>query len=84
MDLDKYIETIKDPKWEFPKSFSELAKNLFLKLVKVDPLERYTAKEALQHPWITRTPKSIPLSYSDKISYENSKNKLYNVFIITL
>eukprot|EP01022_Parablepharisma_sp_SALTPOND_P017610 TRINITY_DN2841_c0_g1_i1.p1 TRINITY_DN2841_c0_g1~~TRINITY_DN2841_c0_g1_i1.p1 ORF type:complete len:334 (-),score=4.27 TRINITY_DN2841_c0_g1_i1:549-1550(-) len=78
-ELDKYLAKIKAPEWKFPESFSELAKEFFLKLVKGNPLERYTAKEALAHPWITRTPGKIPLSYTETISYENSKVKLVNV-----
>jgi len=79
--VSEYISKIKDPEWVFPENFSELAKDLFLKLVKVDPLERYTAKEALEHPWITRIPGSVPLSYSDSIRYEQSKEKLITVII---
>ena len=76
---DNYLMKIKEPKWRFPKEFSILARDLFLKLVKVDPLERYTAKEALAHPWITRIPNNIPLAYSDKSVYEQSRRKLDNV-----
>lgn len=80
----KYIAQIKDPQWNFPETFSVLAKDLFLKLVKVDPLERYTAKEALGHPWITRVPGSVPLSYSESVRHEHSKEKLITVAIYVM
>lgn len=76
-----YKEKLKNPNWFFPEGFSELAKNLFLKLVKTDPSERYTAQEALKHPWITRIPNEIPLTYYENISYEQSRSKLLNVLI---
>lgn len=77
--IDNYVEQLKDITWSFPNEFSELAREFFAKLVKVDPLERYTAKEALNHPWITRVVGPIPLSYSEDISFNNSKAKLINV-----
>jgi serine/threonine protein kinase len=36
------------------KSISNLASNLFLRLTAIHPASRYTAKDALKHPWITR------------------------------
>lgn len=78
-NLKDYIAKLKEPQWEFPETFSELAKSLFLKLVKVRPFERYTAKEALGHPWITRVPENIPLNYSEALSWNSSKSKLINV-----
>jgi len=33
--------------------FNRLAQDLFLKLTHFDPEERYTASQALEHPWIT-------------------------------
>jgi hypothetical protein len=42
-------------------------------------LEKYTAKEALEHPWITRIPGSVPLSYSESIRYKHPKEKLTTV-----
>ena len=81
--MDSYLLKLQKLKWKFPPSFSELAKGLFLKLVKVNPLERYTAKEALAHPWITRSPVKIPLSYTESISYAQSKVKLINVILVS-
>ena len=45
------------------ESFSTLASSFFQSLVQFKPLKRYTAREALSHPWITRSNQDrIPLS----------------------
>jgi serine/threonine protein kinase len=45
--------------------FSPLARDLFVKLCNIIPSERYTAEQALRHPWITRDLQSpIPLTQS--------------------
>jgi len=77
--INDYIKKLNEPQWEFPDDFSELAKDFFLKLVKIDILDRYTAAEALQHPWITRIPGHIPLSYKQQTSLNHSKEILLNV-----
>lgn len=41
-------------KVEPPNGASWLAQNLFDRLMRIQSLQRYTAKEALTHPWITR------------------------------
>ena len=63
-----------------------LARNLFLKLCKFEPILRYGTYKALNHPWITRSTNSeIPMTlleeYSkcDKIKTFNS---LLSSFII--
>ena len=38
----------------FLRFFFRLAENLFLMLSKKVPTERYSASEALMHPWVTR------------------------------
>jgi len=49
-------------------SFSPLARDLFIKLCNPMPFERYTAEQALRHPWITRDRDSpIPLTQSQKM-----------------
>lgn len=74
-----YSKKLMDPKWNFPSQFSPLAQSLFLQFVKTNPLDRYSAKEALTHPWITRYPGPIPLSYADSLNYEHAKEKLQTV-----
>ena len=47
---------------------SPLAANLFHRLTKFNLKMRYTAHEALKHPWITRLNKTlIPMTLQDKI-----------------
>jgi serine/threonine protein kinase len=62
--------------WKFPSNFSELAKSFFKKLCIYPPSERYDAKQALQHPWITRNIKAeIPLTQKELYSrYEIEAN----------
>ena len=52
----------------FPSHLSPLAKNIFQRLTKFNITMRYTAAEALRHPWITRLNKTlIPMTLQDKI-----------------
>lgn len=76
---EEFSAKLKNPIWNFPDDFSPLAKSLFLYLVKTNPLDRYTAKEALKHPWITRRPGDIPLSYVKEQAYDRAQQKLMNV-----
>ena len=60
---------------------SWLAQNLFLKLTNIQAHQRYTAKDALKHPWITRKQMdNIPKSFMEKMTnmeYEtNLKQKI--------
>ena len=77
--IEAYTVKLKNPIWDFSKGFSKLAKDLFLKLMEINPTKRYTANEALHHPWITRVPNDIPISRSDIFKYENAKVKLKEV-----
>ncbi len=76
---EQYKAKLKDPQWSFPADFSPLAQSLFVRLVKTNPLERYTANEALAHPWIVRRPCTVPLSYADSVGLEHAKEKLLSV-----
>ena len=58
-----------------------LARNLFLKLCKFEPMFRYEPFKALNHPWITRSTKSqIPMTlleeYNKSEKIKNFKNLL--------
>ena len=52
--------------YDFPEPYwteiSDSAKDLVRKLLTVDPRQRYTAAQVLQHPWITGGASSKPLS----------------------
>ncbi len=76
-----YIAKIANPKWTFPPTFSLLARSLFLQLVRVNPLERYSAKEALMHPWITREVSPIPLSFVESAACERARIPLLSVLL---
>ena len=53
-----------------------LARNLFLKLCKFEPIFRYSTIKALIHPWITRSGKSqIPLTIYEEF---NKNDKIIN------
>jgi len=78
-ETKEYIARLENISWTFPKQFTDLAKDFFLKLMKTNPFERYIAKEALSHPWITRVASKIPLSYAENIAYEKSRTKVLNV-----
>ena len=53
-----------------------LARNLFLKLCKFEPIFRYSTIKALIHPWITRSSKSqIPLTIYEEF---NKNDKIIN------
>jgi len=58
------LQTIK--KVEADPSLSNIAANLFSRLTTPHASQRYSAKDALKHPWITRQlNESIPLSFID-------------------
>lgn len=57
--------------------------------MKVDPLERYTAKESLLHPWITRLKgQKIPptlVEFYHQIDMESRlKTAMLSVFFVTV
>ena len=52
----KQIET-HPLEFNFPDTFTPLAKDFFLNLCSYPPSNRYDAITALQHPWITRNEK---------------------------
>lgn len=74
-----YLKKLKSPKWKIPEYFSPAAKNLFLKLVEVVPIERYTATQALAHPWILRREGKPPLTSFEKVKIYGELLSLKNV-----
>jgi len=61
-----YLSKLKNPKWKFPQEFPQRAKGLFLNLCTLMPIDRYSATQALKHPWITRDETPVPLSSLEK------------------
>lgn len=74
-----YLDKLENLKWNFPSDFSESAKHLFSKLTHSNPLERYTAEQALKHPWITGENSKPPLTYLEKLTQFNDKLKLRRI-----
>ena len=48
------VAAIEPELWFFPNYVSPLAKDFICRLCRISQMERYDAKRALQHPWITR------------------------------
>lgn len=66
----------------FKQIINRFAQDFFLKLTNEDPQERYTASQALEHPWITRKfNEDIPMTFSEKMRVINLQNDFSNVFI---
>jgi hypothetical protein len=58
-------------------SFSWLARNLFYRLTTIKAHQRYTAKDACRHPWITRNQKDIiPKSFIDELRCDEQTSTL--------
>lgn len=76
------FEQIMEGKFEFPSPYwdtvSESAKDLVSHLLDVSPTKRYTAEEAMKHPWIsgnTATEEKMP-GVLEKMKEFNAKRKL--------
>jgi serine/threonine protein kinase len=70
-------------------SLSWVAKNLFKRLTMIVGYKRYTAKDALKHPWITRNKQDkIPESLMDQLSQieidQNLKQKMQIAFFLNI
>ena len=77
--VQSYTQKLKQPVWSFPEDFNPLARQLFLHLTNNQPLERYTADQALCHPWITRTHTEVPKTYLERMSEYNSQTQLWRL-----
>ena len=67
-----YIDLIKNKsKINFPEFFPIIARNFFLKLCKYEPFFRYNITRALNHPWIERINRKIPLTVIEDVEREN-------------
>jgi len=72
----EYTQKLQNPMWEFSSDFNPLARQLFLHMTNMQPLERYTADQALRHPWITREETEIPKTYLERIADYNAISQL--------
>lgn len=74
---------IKKGEFDFPAPYwtniSESAKDLVRKLLTVDPAQRYTAKQVLEHPWIsgtTASAKPLGSDYSKRLMMLQARRRL--------
>ena len=83
---EQYINKIKNKKnLIFENKISYMAKHFLKKLLEPNPGARYTANQALKHPWITRNfDDEIPLTYSDVLLYKNNIQNMKNLFLINI
>ena len=53
-DRAELFKRIRNGKYDFsgPNDVSDLARDLVARLLKAAPMERYTTRETLQHPWL--------------------------------
>ena len=65
----------------FSNEMPLLARNLFLKLCKFEPIFRYEVYKALEHPWITRSTKSqIPMTLLEEYN-KSDKIKTFHTLL---
>ena len=69
---EEYFGKLNNPQWKLG-SLSALAKNLFLRLVKHQPVERYSASQALLHPWVSGETRDIPLTAFEQFRLYNDE-----------
>ena len=85
---EKIIQKIRNKKVEFDdKNFpiSEMGKDFIKKLLKKNSSSRYTARPALNHPWITMEKfEKIPMTVLDKLLIGEYINKMKELFLISL
>jgi serine/threonine protein kinase len=83
--VQSYFQKLNDCSWKFTQNFSESAKDLFLRMTKKSPIERYSAELALQHPWITRESGGrAPLTYLERLDSFNNSVKVRRIFNVSL
>jgi len=61
------FENIRKLKLKFPMTFPPLAKDLVRRLLRINPEERLSLEELLNHPWMRSTPLLRPLLLSEPV-----------------
>lgn len=73
------FEQIMNGEFDYPDEYwahvSEEAKDLIDNLLMVDPAARFTATQALQHPWLQGAAKDTPLSVSEQLQKTTNQAK---------
>jgi calcium/calmodulin-dependent protein kinase I len=80
-NAESYFNRLNTATIEFPKTFPSLAVSLCRHLTKTIPLERYSAVQALSHPFITRTQGDIPMTAMDRMRQFNDEQKLARILL---
>lgn len=79
--VESYFQKLNKIDWKFNERFTGLAQDLFLRMTKKNPIERYSAELALSHPWITREFNSRPpLTYLERLNSFNNSFKVRTIF----
>lgn len=87
-NITALYEQILSANYDFPQeywgSISDAAKDLISRLLKVDPRERYTAKQASNHPWIVGyAAKTTDMQVFDNMMKFNAKRKFKVCFCVS-
>ena len=70
--LKQKVAAIETELWHYPDYVSPMAKDLICKLCRINQIERYDAKRALQHPFITRNyNEKIPMTKTEEMQMFN-------------
>ena len=71
---DKIAKKIGEAKLNFYEKISPVAKHLLLKLLEPNPSWRYTASQAIKHPWITKNINDTPpVTFNESLLRTNKK-----------
>lgn len=81
---DSFLDKLKKLIWCYPESISTLAKDLFTRCVKPNPIERYSASLALNHPWVTRNEGKIPITHIEEIRNHQDRLKMKVICLAAL
>ena len=72
---------IENGKIKYFEKISPMAKHLISKLLEPNPSWRYTASQAIKHPWITRDINDVPpLTINELLARSNSKKIMKDLF----
>jgi len=81
--LPEVFEQIMKAEYDFPEPYwndiSNEAKDLIKKLLVVDPKKRYSAKQALKHPWIEVGGADTKLNVKSEMTKYNSTRRLQSL-----
>lgn len=80
-----YVEKIKNNPYKLNYKCSYMAKTLLKKLLEVNPYWRYTADQALKHPWITRcTSDEVPETFGEYLKKREQLQKMEELALISV